>query len=297
MLLLRGAAAGGSEPGRARAHGARRAGLDRLGRAPAAGRRSGPRPLAVAGRAGRPRRRPGGGEPVARPGRASSGTSPSGPTPSTRPTVQGVTLASMHAAKGLEWDVVFVVGLVDGVVPDRPVAGPARGGRGGAPAALRGGHPGPRAADAVVVAGPQPRAPSGRGRAAASSPGWRPTRGPRAPPARRPAKRQKVVLEGEAGELFERLRAWRSQAAQSASVPAYVVFTDATLQAIAETRPANLRELSGLPGHRRPQARALRRGRAGRPSAAERPPARRRRSRGRRRAVRTAADTSGGRRR
>jgi DNA helicase-2/ATP-dependent DNA helicase PcrA len=44
------------------------------------------------------------------------------------------------------------------------------------------------------------------------------------------------------------LRAWRSQAAQSQSVPAYVVFTDATLQAIAETRPANLRELSGLPG-------------------------------------------------
>ena len=33
------------------------------------------------------------------------------------PTVQGVTLASMHAAKGLEWDAVFVVGLVDGVVP------------------------------------------------------------------------------------------------------------------------------------------------------------------------------------
>jgi DNA helicase II / ATP-dependent DNA helicase PcrA len=31
-------------------------------------------------------------------------------------------------------------------------------------------------------------------------------------------------------------------------VPAYVVFTDATLQAIAETRPASLRELAGLPG-------------------------------------------------
>jgi DNA helicase-2/ATP-dependent DNA helicase PcrA len=27
-----------------------------------------------------------------------------------------------------------------------------------------------------------------------------------------------------------------------------VVFTDATLQAIAETRPASLRELAGLPG-------------------------------------------------
>jgi DNA helicase-2/ATP-dependent DNA helicase PcrA len=57
-----------------------------------------------------------------------------------------------------------------------------------------------------------------------------------------------VVLEGEAGELFERLRAWRSQTAQAASVPAYVVFTDATLQAIAETKPASLRELAGLPG-------------------------------------------------
>jgi DNA helicase-2/ATP-dependent DNA helicase PcrA len=31
-------------------------------------------------------------------------------------------------------------------------------------------------------------------------------------------------------------------------VPAYVVFTDATLQAIAETRPRTHRELSALPG-------------------------------------------------
>jgi len=78
--------------------------------------------------------------------------------------------------------------------------------------------------------------------------GLAPDSSPTAPTARRAGKKQKVVLEGEAGELFERLRAWRSQTAQSASVPAYVVFSDATLQAIAETRPANLRELSGLPG-------------------------------------------------
>ncbi len=33
------------------------------------------------------------------------------------PSVDGVTLASLHAAKGLEWDAVFVIGLVDGTLP------------------------------------------------------------------------------------------------------------------------------------------------------------------------------------
>jgi DNA helicase-2/ATP-dependent DNA helicase PcrA len=40
-------------------------------------------------------------------------------------------------------------------------------------------------------------------------------------------------------ELFERLRAWRVARAAEEKVPAYVVFTDLTLQAIAEVRPSD----------------------------------------------------------
>jgi DNA helicase II / ATP-dependent DNA helicase PcrA len=163
------------------------------------------------------------------------------------PTVQGVTLASMHAAKGLEWDVVFVVGLVDGVVPiaqslARPEAVEEE--RRLLYVAVT------RAREQLTLSWSLARNPGAK-RARPRSrflTGLAPDSGPSAPPARRPAKKAKVVLDGEAGELFERLRVWRSQTAQSASVPAYVVFTDATLQAIAETRPANLRELAALPG-------------------------------------------------
>jgi DNA helicase-2/ATP-dependent DNA helicase PcrA len=163
------------------------------------------------------------------------------------PTVQGVTLASMHAAKGLEWDVVFVVGLVDGVVPiaqslARPEAVEEE--RRLLYVAVT------RARERLTLSWSLARNPGAK-RARPRSrflTGLAPESTASAPPARRPTKRPKVVLEGEAGELFERLRAWRSQAAQTASVPAYVVFTDATLQAIAETRPVTLRELSGLPG-------------------------------------------------
>jgi DNA helicase-2/ATP-dependent DNA helicase PcrA len=160
------------------------------------------------------------------------------------PTVQGVTLASMHAAKGLEWDAVFVVGLVDGVVPiaqslSRPESVEEE--RRLLYVAVT------RAREQLTLSWSLARNPGGR----RSRPRSRFLEGlapDTAAAPRRPAKRPKVVLEGEAGELFERLRAWRSQAAQSQSVPAYVVFSDATLQAIAETRPSSLRELSGLPG-------------------------------------------------
>ncbi|MGS0561578.1 DNA helicase RecQ [Microbacterium aurugineum] len=48
--------------------------------------------------------------------------------------------------------------------------------------------------------------------------------------------------------LFETLRAWRAETAREQGVPAYIVFGDATLRALAEHRPASLADLDGITG-------------------------------------------------
>ena len=49
-------------------------------------------------------------------------------------------------------------------------------------------------------------------------------------------------------ELWESLKRWRVQAAKERGVPAYIVFTDATLMAVVERRPSSLEELGEVPG-------------------------------------------------
>jgi DNA helicase-2/ATP-dependent DNA helicase PcrA len=49
-------------------------------------------------------------------------------------------------------------------------------------------------------------------------------------------------------ELLDRLRVWRAEQAKEQQVPAYVIFTDATLTAIAEHRPADSGALVRIPG-------------------------------------------------
>ncbi|MFE6736597.1 DNA helicase RecQ [Microbacterium sp. NPDC057650] len=48
--------------------------------------------------------------------------------------------------------------------------------------------------------------------------------------------------------LFDALRAWRAETAREQGVPAYIVFGDATLRALAEHRPASASALDGITG-------------------------------------------------
>jgi ATP-dependent DNA helicase RecQ len=55
-------------------------------------------------------------------------------------------------------------------------------------------------------------------------------------------------LSAGATAVFERLRAWRAGVAKEQSMPAYVIFHDATLRQIAAQVPSTLGELSGISG-------------------------------------------------
>lgn len=188
------------------------------------------------------------------------------------PTVQGVTLASLHAAKGLEWDAVFLVGLSEGLMPisfaDTPESvdeerrllyvgitrarehlnlswSTARtpGGRANRKPSrfLDGLRP-----DSVLGASARSRATPRRKAAAPAS--CRVCGTMLATGAERKVGRCSQCPPTYEEQTFEALRQWRKEEALSNDVPAYVVFTDATLTAIAEARPASLEELAQLAG-------------------------------------------------
>jgi DNA helicase-2/ATP-dependent DNA helicase PcrA len=188
------------------------------------------------------------------------------------PTVAGVTLASLHSAKGLEWDAVFLVGLVEGTLPtsyartNDAVEEERR--------LLYVGIT--RARQWLWLSYGQSRSPGGRARRpcrflpqlSADGAGERP-----AGTQKGRGERRKLVIvscrvcgatllagqDRKLGrcadcpstldeELYERLREWRLKVSATASVPAYVVFTDATLTAIAERRPEDVPGLSAIAG-------------------------------------------------
>ena len=65
---------------------------------------------------------------------------------------------------------------------------------------------------------------------------------------KRKERRIKLGEESYDQSLFEILRGWRAQTAKEKGIPAYMVLSDKTLQAISRSTPKNLRELSNIPG-------------------------------------------------
>ncbi|CAN7633578.1 DNA helicase RecQ [Rhizobium sp. LjRoot254] len=76
----------------------------------------------------------------------------------------------------------------------------------------------------------------------------RPTKGKAARSASSSSASAKSALQGSDVELFEALRAKRTEIAKALAVPPYVVFPDTTLVAFARERPADEEEMLGISG-------------------------------------------------
>ncbi|MGF3054444.1 DNA helicase RecQ [Microbacterium sp. YY-03] len=63
----------------------------------------------------------------------------------------------------------------------------------------------------------------------------------------RKSRASDTVADGDR-DLFEALRAWRAEQAREQGVPAYIVFGDATLRALADVRPTSLDALDTITG-------------------------------------------------
>jgi DNA helicase II / ATP-dependent DNA helicase PcrA len=160
----------------------------------------------------------------------------------------GVNLLTYHRAKGLEFDAVLLPALEEGLLPIRQASTPeelaeerrllyvgltrARAHLWLSWAARRAGPSGRE----------QPRRPS-RFLDDLVAPG-----GARVRPRAVAAGMGRGRATAAAGPLAERLRAWRRDQAQAQGKPAYTIFNDRTLAALAERRPSSRAELLTVDG-------------------------------------------------
>jgi DNA helicase-2/ATP-dependent DNA helicase PcrA len=183
------------------------------------------------------------------------------------PVAQGVTLATFHAAKGLEWDSVFLVGLQDGTLPITYATTPEA-----IEEERRLLYVGmTRAREDLALSWAQARNP---GQAARRKPSRflgpllpEQVRGRGGPTSSRRARMCSVcgkpltsAAEKSSGrcagcpapydvQLFDRLREWRRERAKADEVAAFMVFSNRTLEEVAEHRPrtpAALLEINGI---------------------------------------------------
>ncbi|KAJ1684435.1 hypothetical protein LUZ63_020190 [Rhynchospora breviuscula] len=189
------------------------------------------------------------------------------------PVAEGVTLATLHTAKGLEWDAVFCCGMQEGTLPITYAEGPAE-----VEEERRLLYVGlTRARRHLAVSWSLARNPGGQARRKPSRfivpllPQGTTSTGEAAGPRRSRSGRKQMAVcrmcrkplvsakERNRGycddcpvpydeELFGALRSWRKQRADADSVPAYVVFSDATLEALAEVRPDSRQKMLQISG-------------------------------------------------
>ncbi|GEP35089.1 DNA helicase [Nocardioides szechwanensis] len=182
------------------------------------------------------------------------------------PVAEGVTLSTFHAAKGLEWDSVFLCGLQDGTLPityaDTPAAieeerrllyvGMTRARIDLALSWAQARNPGQAARrkpsrflDPLLPASARKEPAGAKARKVANC-----------RECGKPLRTGAEKKRGRCGDcpasydeaLFERLREWRKERAGVDEVPAFVIFTDATLQLIAEHKPQSQQALLRISG-------------------------------------------------
>ncbi|WJY67515.1 ATP-dependent DNA helicase UvrD2 [Corynebacterium auris] len=184
------------------------------------------------------------------------------------PAVDGVTLASLHAAKGLEWDAVFLVGLVENTLP---ISHAIKAGEEQIEEERRLFYVGvTRAREHLRLSWSLARQEGGRksrsrsrfldGIAPELEVEKTPQRLKRAracrvcgypldTPAEKSLGRHAECEPEYSEDAFMALKAWRLDVAREGGVPPYMVFSDATLLAIVEQMPAtpeDLLEVSGV---------------------------------------------------
>ena len=190
------------------------------------------------------------------------------------PVAQGVTLSTLHSAKGLEWEAVALLGVHEGSLPFVLATSPqqvaeerrllyvgvtrakralrvswsrTRNGGGNARKPSRFLDPVlPESLRARAAATPTAR--RGRGRGTVLSVHCRSCGGGLADAAERKIGRHLGCPATFDEATVDRLREWRRREAGEQKLPAYCVFTDATLIAIAESRPRTEAELARVQG-------------------------------------------------
>ena len=169
------------------------------------------------------------------------------------PDKSGVELATIHAAKGLEWDAVFLVGVAEGLLPISyaKTAAAREEERRLLYVAVT------RARDLLTLSWARSRGADGRGKRKRSrllDGIWPEEAGVGAPKkkARASTRALNQAFEEEASpqaiELFGRLKVWRLEVSRQAGVPPFAVFTDQTLRDIAQAMPKNTTQLRVIRG-------------------------------------------------